>query len=701
MKGRHVGVWSAALLLAAASQGLAAETDAERLKEVEKYFDTPYPEEMYYRTDRLLLTATGSLLPVRKAPSVASVITKEDIEEMGATTLDEVLETVPGLHVVPSDTVLMSSIWSIRGIHTGTNPQVLLLINGVPFNDVTNGARPHTFRMPVAMISRVEVVRGPGSAIHGADAFAGTINVVTKDGQEVDGLATGARLGSFETYDAWTQYGWHQDDWDVVFGVEGQRSAGDPHRVVDQDDYGNPLYALPSGLAQTPGPLDSRYRILESHLGVRKGKNTFRLYHSLQDNQGLGTGVAHVLNEGGGGHDSSSLIAEFLHQNKELVRDWDLTLHLSSMRSKHDEMYQFFPTAARNQLGNPIIESWDGSVEGIALYTGLAEHRTRLAAGLKHWNSDTDQYKNFGAGVLSPFGPLVRIGGTPDIFLEDHHRALWYLSAQDEWHLTRHWDLTAGVRYDDYSDFGSTTNPRAALVWETLPELTTKVLYGQAFRAPAFTEQYFKNNPAQIGNPAIQPEEIETWELVFDYQPIPRLRETFSLFSYDIEGLIEYTGPPPAGSPPSARLAENSGNQEGLGFELDVLWEPVDTFRLQAGIAHQRSKNKDTGELVPDAPGMELYLNPHWLFLPNWSLDGQLYWIAGRRRAQEDPRPPIDDYQLVNLTLRRKAIAKHWDLAVAVRNLFNEDAREPSGVAIPNDYPMPSRSFWVELRFTY
>ena len=137
-------------------------------------FETMFPkgklsEEDVYRTDRLLLTATGSLKPVHLAPSVATVITAEDIENIGATSLDEVLETVPGLHVEPSGTAFLSSIWSIRGSHTATNPHALLLINSVPYTQY-NGSRPLMYRMPVAMISRVEVVRGPGSALHGADA---------------------------------------------------------------------------------------------------------------------------------------------------------------------------------------------------------------------------------------------------------------------------------------------------------------------------------------------------------------------------------------------------------------------------------------------------------------------------------------------------------------------------------------------------
>ncbi|MDD5758404.1 MAG: TonB-dependent receptor, partial [Desulfobulbaceae bacterium] len=94
-----------------------------------------------------------------------------------------------------------------------------------------------------------------------------------------------------------------------------------------------------------------------------------------------------------------------------------------------------------------------------------------------------------------------------------------------------------------------------------------------------------------------------------------------------------------------------------------------------------------------------------WAFRPDWSLDGQFTWVGGRHRAQADPRDDIADYELVNLILRKKNIAKYWEAAVSVRNLFDEDARIPSpydanmvaGARIPNDYPMESRALWAEV----
>ena len=114
-----------------------------------------------------------------------------------------------------------------------------------------------------------------------------------------------------------------------------------------------------------------------------------------------------------------------------------------------------------------------------------------------------------------------------------------------------------------------------------------------------------------------------------------------------------------------------------------------------------KGMNKKTGEIVPDVPGIKFYANAHWKFLSDWSLDAQYIWVGDRHRADSDTRPEISDYDLVNLTLRRKNIMRHWDVAVAVRNLFDKDAREPSQPSIPNDYPLEHRGFWAELRYNF
>src|SRR5688572_11657421 len=163
--------------------------------------------------------ATGNSTPLDRAPATATVISAGEIQAMGARTLNDVLETVPGLHVSLSSLSRLDSIYSIRGIHTGFNPQVLLLMNGVPVQSSLQGSRPSLFRFPVASIERVEVIRGPGSAIYGADAYAGVINVITKDPSADTNNEMGVRVGSFDSKDVWLQTATQTQDWGIAFNL--------------------------------------------------------------------------------------------------------------------------------------------------------------------------------------------------------------------------------------------------------------------------------------------------------------------------------------------------------------------------------------------------------------------------------------------------------------------------------------------------
>ena len=113
---------------------------------------------------RVTSLATGTETPLDKAAAIATVITEADINAMGATDLDQILETVPGVHVGRSDQAYAPK-YNIRGITSSLNAQTLMLVNGTPVTDLVFGNRSNVWAgMPVKSIQRIEVIRGPGSA---------------------------------------------------------------------------------------------------------------------------------------------------------------------------------------------------------------------------------------------------------------------------------------------------------------------------------------------------------------------------------------------------------------------------------------------------------------------------------------------------------------------------------------------------------
>jgi iron complex outermembrane receptor protein len=360
-------------------------------------------------------------------------------------------------------------------------------------------------------------------------------------------------------------------------------------------------------------------------------------------------------------------------------------------------------------IGNPSTFEHHARANLSAIYTGFDRHSIRIGGGFNYITVNAGESKNFGldpaTGLPIPFSGntgLVNVTGTPQIYLENHSRQNGYFYLQDEWKLAKDWAFTGGVRYDNYSDFGNTINPRAALVWETRYDLTTKLMYGSAFRAPSFQEMYVINNPVTLGNSKLKPETMDTVELAFDYRPRDDLRLGWNIFNYWWKDLIRYMPDPNGGS----FTAQNTGNQIGYGTELEAEWKAADNLKLIGNYAFQKSTDETLNHDAGYAPHHQVYLRANWEFLPDWSFTPQAKWIVDRSRSYLDNRPQVSDYTWVDLTLRRQHLAKHLEVAFSVRNLFDVNAREPSlagnpTAAIPNDLPLAGRSFFGEVRVNF
>ncbi len=262
---------------------------------------------------------------------------------------------------------------------------------------------------------------------------------------------------------------------------------------------------------------------------------------------------------------------------------------------------------------------------------------------------------------------------------------------QDEWQIASDWHLTAGLRYDYYTDFGSTINPRLALVWDVSKRFTSKLLYGKAFRAPTFSEMGNANNPVILGNPNLEPETNHTVELAFDYRPWHNLRTAANVYYYAIEDLIQ----PVLDANGTSATAQNIGEQTGYGLELEWNWQMTENWNFRGNYAWQNARNEQLGQRVAGVPKQQLYVAAQWQFVPQWFIQTQLNWVGQRSNLPGDDRV-LENYQIVDITLRSRRFLKHLDLAASVRNLFDADAREPAVPQIPCNLPLPGRSFYLE-----
>jgi outer membrane receptor for ferrienterochelin and colicins len=654
-----------------------------------------------YGDKSFVTIASGVRQPVARAPSVATVVTAEEIEAIGAADLDEVLETVPGLHVARS-ALGYNPIYTIRGINTQYNPQVLMLVNGIPITSVFTGSRPLIWGgMPVENIARIEVIRGPGSALYGADAFSGVINIITKTAADINGTELGVRAGSFRSRDAWVQHGGTWGGFDVAAYLRVGATDGQQQIIV-----ADALSGTPFSLA--PGPVNLGRDAIDARLDLARDKWRLRAGYQQRDNGGTGAGVASALDPRGS-NSGDRVSADLTWQDANFGRDLDVTAQASYFYLHERSDLTLYPPGtnfgtgafADGMIGNPY--KWERHLRFnlSAFYTGFQRHKLRFGAGVQEDELyRTQESKNYtlaavpGGFVPVPLGAVVDVTDSSP-FLRPHSRTVSHAYVQDEWAFARDWYLTAGVRHDQYSDFGGTTNPRLALVWETAYNLTSKLLYGRAFRPPSFSELYNINNPVALGNPNLKPETNESVELAFAWQAASTLQANLNLFRYQMKDILRFVQ-----NPDNSFTAQNAGRQHGQGMEVELVWDASQSLRLSGNYAQQHSIDEATNQDAGNAPRHHVYARADWRFMPRWTLNTQVNYVADRKREPSDTRPPIADYHTVDLTLRKQKWKNDWDFAFTVRNLFNADAREPSPAPglIPNDLPLAPREWRFELR---
>ncbi|MFI3221225.1 MAG: TonB-dependent receptor [Methylococcales bacterium] len=667
--------------------------------------------------------ATGTPKTVFQSAAVTSIVTAEQIKSMGATELHEVLETVPGIHASLQSSTYDYS-YSLRGIRNATNSELLMMVNGTRINTPFRGNTLSHFELPLEAIARVEVIRGPGSALYGADAFAGVINIITKKAKDINGTKLGVRAGDANTQSGWGQHSAQWAGWDIATSLQYQHTDGDPNRIIKADSQTNVDKAFGTHVSNAPGSYQGRYETIDAHLNLQRKHWDIDFWSFSALDTGTRAGANLALDPAGESH-GQQYLSDVRFSTEDWFKELELTAHLSYLYANFGAQGQLFPDNAQLPLvkgdfarspalpktlfPNGVVSAL-GRIENIpaielsSIYKGFENHVLRLGTGFRYEQISTRDAKNYGTGVISGSpqvvtGGLTDVTNTPYVYLPNLHRAIFSGVLQDEWQFADNWQLTAGIRYDHYSDFGSTINPRAALVWDINKQLTTKLLYGKAFRAPSFSEQANQNNPVLLGNRNLKPETINTFEWAVDYRPVKSLRTAVNVYYYQIQDLIaavQDVGKPSA-------TFQNSGNQKGYGGEFEWNWQASERWSVIGNYAWQRATNEQTHTRVTYVPEHHIYTAVSWQFLPQWQLQPQINWVGGRIPALTDNRP-LKDYETVDLTLRGKKLFDHLNVSASVRNLLdakNNLESVGSPTSLPQNIPMSGRLFYLETSVSF
>lgn len=563
------------------------------------------------------------------APSSVTVFTRREITAMGVDSVEELLNFVPGFsssrEVVFSDGYMVSA----RG---RTTPQasynILFLVDGQRLNnDRSGGALVHHRFISLHNVERVEVIRGPGSALYGTSAFSGVVNIITSD--TLNEAYVG--MGSSRRKEAHLNLSQAGENWRVALSARAFADQGEAYANLVDPRQGKNLDAKgcfdrlrvqlrhqqrkfdgytfgeeKDVLAQIESQfIRAQYRVFEDS---RYHLDAFATYSRQQ---------LSILNEIVSKAAISSLSPGLVNGTEAVMskarmdeREWHLGLE---GRYQLDDQHELFAGLDWRQADN---------FRDRAQSNYLAADPSAIVPG------SMEQPITYAGGEYVDLGSVSREG----------KRTIRSVYLQDKYRINEQWATTLGIRYDHYSDFGGTVNPRFSLLHAPNDHTSFKLLYGEAFRAPSIRQ--LSGVP---GNPDLQPEKLKTLELAW-LNKFAVAQTTATWFYSRNTDLID-TRPRATGQ---GRQFQNvEGRLDTAGWEWEVAMQPRKNFSLRAAYSHLYKTEENPRRF----PRRTFSAIANYQMDP-WNFNLSVYHHSGVEQPTASGITPISGYWLASAHIR-------------------------------------------------
>lgn len=627
----------------------------------------------------LQVSITGATLreeSIKTVPSAATVFTREQIESLGLDYLHELLSLVPGLQINRGADSPINYSYSIRGRRQGGRAhEVLLLVDGRELSDPrSGGADSALYLFPLANIERVEVIRGPASAIYGSGAFTGVINVISR--KNVNRVRITA--GELQRRSADINLTHSADEWRTDLYAHIAEDAGQSYRVNTPDVAGTVATSDPRQETVLDWSLayrQTQVRAFVSRLeaedfySVERVNNDINYY--LQESQHFRIEQEFTPSEAWKTDVSLNYqrAEQFLHGE---VRPSGAMAAISSPASTAPMLAKAHlgGEAYRVIISNDVTVNNDLSVQfgGEWAHERETDAKTRTTYDLEqlvHQDLPVRHYGNFNRRFA--------IG-------REESRDLGGLYVQALYNLSDSTRLVGGLRHDHYESVTGYTSPRLAVIHQLTGHQTLKLLYGEAFRAPSFAETGILNNPVLVGNAGLDNEAVKTLEFMW--------MGTWNTLSTGVSVYRNrFINPIGGGWINNVRTYVNNENEDNYGAGLRIDWQPTPQWMLRAQYTSLRD--------LPDAYFREAdestalianYQRGNW----NWNLSAinnmeRDYLLTTTQRAT------LESYWVANTQLRYQ-LSRSSSLALSAKNMFDKTfATPPQGAGIIGGVPNRGR----------
>ena len=651
--------------------------------------DADVPDELkLFQTMPTVITAARKPQTITEAPSTIDVVTAEDIRRSGALTLAEVLERLPGMYT-PTAHNALDMLW-IRGVGGRFNDNALLLIDGQPYRTLYYSNFPINEQIPLEDIKKIEIIRGPGSALYGTNAFTGVINVITKNVVDMKKNEIAVSYGSEETQNHYAFLGKEFESGEInIFGKYFDRDGYRTRR----DDAGRPSN-IRRGSDNRAFKLKLRYKNFDFNIRYSK----FRLDNFT---------VALDEEENGDEHTREHLLSQVGYNR-------DFGEKLSIQIKAYVNSYDFDSTGVGQDEEDLSITSrgkikHDGLVTGIDILSTLSisENQTLLfgvnyeyeyleRAWIKVSELIDDEEPELGLGPFELTEWASESGGdTPESI--DNNNVGAYL--EYELKLLEKVILTGGLRFDSFEASESRFSPRGSIVFTPDDRTAVKLRYGEAFRAPTYQELYKQVDDGEgEGNLDLRPQTIRTAEFELSRFLWDNHRVNITVFYSEFDRFIRVFGDGDF---------ENLSRRDFYGFELGLNGNLFKNLSYFGNYSFTKAEEIDGTDIagVPENMGN---IGFNYMGLKYVEIIPHLRLVGERNRpenyqedVEENPQNLLGGFAILNLTLLSKNLPGPFTASLTIRNLLDKTYHTPGEESQNFDIRQPGRRILFKLALEF
>jgi outer membrane receptor for ferrienterochelin and colicin len=674
-----------------------------------------------------------------RAPATVRVITQRQIHERGYRTIEDVLKGLPGVDVLNHVHTDSKNIVTMRGVHG--NNKFIILQDGIRISGPTGESDLQiSENFPLYMARQVEVLSGPASALYGADAFSGVINIITEAPTEAGTVRGNLAGGSYSTYQLeFVAAKRFSDAVAVTFGGHHQQSQGAPLSEKYFSDFhrGNDFLLPGDAPYASPYRSFSTYAKVDLWENLTVGWRQSFLSTSSADGGLPGGAFSNLgINPYDGPPENQSLLANAFATYKFTPSE-----RLSGQVQVNYSRYERLPQSGFNNFFTGYTQAYKYAlgeryqIEGHGTLEVGEKHS--LTAGL---SADYSYVIPAGADLSRPYDTsrspsqqgFTYLGTAIPLplFEESSFNGGGFLQAQTDW--TDRLSSTVGVRVDYNTEYGEAVTPRAGLVFQQSPETTWKALYGRSYLAPS-AHRRFENFGTvtapvttfyKLPNPDLKPERLQTLELSLNQQLTPDftagLTGFYTLLDDNIRGVtttVDNTTFLPGITIDTSSSYQNVGTLVSRGVELtlDHTWKS-DLTRLNVWgsftYMNGQLKNQVTGVRydLPYTSTELLKLGATWnyndrvIVTPSVNFNGpQAGFTTAPVAGFEGFGQRVPSFYVVNLYAELRTASQNLSGFIRVDNLL--DARyynaSQGGDAYFFRTPQDSRQIVVGLKGKY